>query len=103
MILKRNPKNTGDAISSEEVSRLMSEIQKMKEISEASEARNQMMSEKIDMLNVQVAGSSRSSSRKASNDSEKETNRLKYPEIQIIVDSDENRLSLVCNFICISI
>jgi signal transduction histidine kinase len=97
MILNKKSKKTGENKTADEVSRLMKEIEDMKEISRISEERNRLISEKLELLNAHVVGPTNTNSRKTSNDSENEAAHTKYPEIQILIESDENSLSRVLN------
>ena len=98
MILRRNSGRNSDSISNEEVTRLLVEIEKMRETSRVTEERNRKLSEKmletIDQLNSQKTAVSDTKTR-AKSDTEKVSEVRIYPQIQMIVDSDENTLSRV--------
>ena len=97
MIVQRKVQNSSENFSNDEVARLLQEIEKMKVISQVNDERTRLMSEemseKINQLNVQVE-----SVRNSGNNLAPETsycNARKYPQIQIIDDSDDNSISVV--------
>ena len=92
MITKREVHRSNDNVSSDEVTRLLHEIEKMKEISRVNDERTRLMSEemseKLHLLNFQVESVKRLENVIAAPEVPF-CNIRKYPQIQIVDDSDQ--------------
>ena len=97
MIIQREVSHSNDKYPNDEVARLLLEIEKMKQVSRVNDERTRLMSEelseKINLLNVQVESVKNSEIIVPPESSY--CHVRKYPQIQIIDDSDDVTISVV--------